>query len=95
MRAALAAWGADSNLFHQSAAEESEDPELVAATMAKPSVILRRGVGSDGPYTDDAALPTNLPDDEAGRSPQESRPRPKSGRPKKRRQGSPQGRLGV
>jgi hypothetical protein len=36
MKAALAAWGADSNLFHQGAAEENTDPEVVAATMAKP-----------------------------------------------------------
>jgi hypothetical protein len=45
MKAALTAWGTDSNLFHQGAAKESEDPELVAATMAKPSVILRRPSG--------------------------------------------------
>ncbi|MGY3609659.1 MULTISPECIES: hypothetical protein [unclassified Bradyrhizobium] len=34
MKAALEAWGADSNLFHQGAAKESEDPNVVAATMA-------------------------------------------------------------
>ena len=34
MKAALEAWGADSNLFHQGAAKESEDPDVVAATMA-------------------------------------------------------------
>jgi hypothetical protein len=49
--------GADSNLFHQGAAKESEDPELVAATMAKPGVILHRPVGSEDPHTEDAALP--------------------------------------
>ena len=27
MKAALEAWGADSNLFHQRAAKESEDPQ--------------------------------------------------------------------
>ena len=49
--------GADSNLFHEGAAKESKDPELVAATMAKPGVVLRRPVESDGPFTEDAALP--------------------------------------
>src|ERR1700726_2656279 len=31
MKAALEAWGADSNLFHQGAAKQSEDPDVVAA----------------------------------------------------------------
>ena len=34
MKAALEAWGADSNLFHQGAAQESLDPDVIAATMA-------------------------------------------------------------
>src|ERR1700742_2306738 len=33
MKAALEAWGADSNLFHQGAAKESADPDVIAATM--------------------------------------------------------------
>jgi len=49
--------GADGNLFQPGVAKESEAPELVAATMKKPGVILRRPVGSDSPYTEDAALP--------------------------------------
>src|SRR3954464_11365896 len=60
MKAALEAWGADSNLFHQGAAKETKDPEGVAAALSKPGVILRRPVGSEGPFTEDAALPTNL-----------------------------------
>ncbi len=36
MKAALEAWGADSNLFHQGAARESDDPDVVAATLKKP-----------------------------------------------------------
>ncbi len=37
MKAALEAWGAESDLFYQGAAKESDDPEVVAATMAKPA----------------------------------------------------------
>ena len=48
MKAALEAWGADSNLFHQGAAKQSEDPDVVAATMAKPGVTLKRPVGCWG-----------------------------------------------
>src|ERR1700684_3589035 len=60
MKAALEAWGADSNLFHQGAARESTDPDIVAATLAKPGVVLRRPVGSDRPFSEDAELPTHL-----------------------------------
>ena len=62
MKAALEAWGADSNLFHQGAAKQSEDPDVVAATMAKPGVMLKRPVGSNGPFKEHAELPTNLGD---------------------------------
>lgn len=60
MKAALEAWGAESNLFHQGAAKESHDPDVIAATMSKPGVVLRRPVGSDRPFTEHAELPTNL-----------------------------------
>src|ERR1700731_4841200 len=60
MKAALEAWGADSNLFHQGAAKQSEDPDVVAATMAKPGVMRKRPVGSNGPFKEHAELPTNL-----------------------------------
>src|SRR6185503_8611190 len=62
MKAALEAWGADSNLFHQGAAKESDDPDVIAATMAKPGVVLRRPVGSDGSFKEHAELPTDLGD---------------------------------
>jgi hypothetical protein len=62
MKAALEAWGADSNLFHQGAAKQSEDPDVVAATMAEPGVVLKRPVGSNGPFKEHAELPTNLGD---------------------------------
>jgi hypothetical protein len=38
MKAALEAWGADSNLFHQGAANESDDPDVITATMKKPGI---------------------------------------------------------
>ena len=60
MKAALEAWGADSNLFHQGAAKESHDPDIIAATMAKPGVVLRRPVGSHGSFNEHAELPTDL-----------------------------------
>ncbi|WP_249133602.1 hypothetical protein [Bradyrhizobium sp. AUGA SZCCT0182] len=64
MKAALEAWGAGSNLFHQGAAKESDDAHVIEATMAKPGVVLRRPVGSDGKLGEHADLPTNPGDSE-------------------------------
>jgi hypothetical protein len=60
MKSALEAWGADSNLFHQGLAKESTDPDIIAATMAQPGVVLKRPVGSGGPFGKHAELPRNL-----------------------------------
>jgi hypothetical protein len=60
MKAALEAWGSNSNLFHQGVAAEVDDPAVVAATMAKPGVVLRRPVGSSGRFKEHSELPTNL-----------------------------------
>jgi colicin import membrane protein len=76
MKAALEAWGADSNLFHQGAAKESTDPDVVAATMSSPGVVLKRPVGSDGPFKENAELPTELASPDArspGKVPAKSR----------------------
>jgi hypothetical protein len=60
MKAALEAWGAESNLFHQGAARESDDPNIIAAAMAKPGVVLKRPVGSHGPFGEHSDLPASL-----------------------------------
>ena len=52
MKAALEAWGAGSNLFHQGVAKETDDPDVIAATMAKPGIVLKRPVGSKGPFSE-------------------------------------------
>jgi hypothetical protein len=63
MKAALEAWGADSNLFHQGAAKESHDPDVIATTMARPGVVLKRPVGSSGPFKEHAELPRDIAGD--------------------------------
>lgn len=67
MKAALEAWGSKSNLFHQGFAKEVDDPNVVAAAMAKPGIILRRPVGSNGPFKEHAELPANLSSHEGKR----------------------------
>ena len=65
MKAALEAWGGAHNLFTQGFAKETHDPAIVKATMAKPGTVLKRAVGSNGPFTEDAALPKSLPFEKA------------------------------
>ena len=81
MKAALEASGAGSNLFHQGVAKESGDPEVVAATMSKPGVVLKRPVGSDGPFREHADLPTQLADDVLKHRPKKKSAKPKAGVP--------------
>jgi len=72
MKAALDAWGADSNLFHQGVARESEDPNVIAATMEMPGVVLKRPVGSNGPFKQNADLPTAIEDGRSKKSTRKS-----------------------
>ena len=60
MKAALEAWGAGSNLFHQGVAKETDDPDVVAATMSKPGVVLKRPAGSNGRFGEQSGLPSDL-----------------------------------
>ncbi len=68
MKAALAAWGAQSNLFHQGVADQTNDPEVIAATMAHPGIVLKRPVGSDRPFREHAELPRHLSEKAVSRS---------------------------
>lgn len=54
MKAALEAWGAGANLFHQGFAQQTDDPVIVKATMAQPGLVLRRPVGTDRPFQEEA-----------------------------------------
>lgn len=60
MKAALEAWGAGSNLFHQGFAREVDDAKTVAATLAKPGTVLKRPVGTNKPFAEESDLPTDL-----------------------------------
>lgn len=50
MKDAMEAWGAGSNLFHQGVAKETDDPDVVAATMSNPGVVLKRPTGYASSY---------------------------------------------
>jgi colicin import membrane protein len=64
MKAAAEAWGSNVDVFKRGFAKETQDPAIVAATMARPGVVLKRAVGSDEPFSEQAELP-QLPDIES------------------------------
>jgi colicin import membrane protein len=61
MKAALEAWGMSHNAFQQGFAKQTNDPAIIAATIAKPGVVLKRAVGSSGEFGETAELPKSLP----------------------------------
>jgi colicin import membrane protein len=76
MKAALEAWGAGSNLFHQGVAKETDDPDVVAATMSKPGVVLKRPAGSSRRFAEHSNLPSDLGSAEKGNQPESRRAKP-------------------
>src|ERR1700755_1456344 len=60
MKAALEAWGMGHNAFQHGFAKQTDDPKIVAATMANPGVVLRRAVGTKAEFKDQAKLPKDL-----------------------------------
>jgi colicin import membrane protein len=79
MKAALDAWGAGSNLFHQGVAKETDDPDVIAATMSKPGVVLKRPAGSNGRFAEQSDLPSDL-----GSAKRENRRESREAKPAKR-----------
>ena len=62
MKAALEAWGADSNLFHQGAAKQARSRRR-RGDDGGAGCRLKRPVGSSGPFKEDAELSTDLAGD--------------------------------
>lgn len=77
MKAALEAWGAGANLFHQGFARQTEDPAIVKAAMARPGVVLRRPVGTDQAFEEEAEASEASFDGRAAKKPRAARPRRK------------------
>ena len=77
MKAALEIWGARGNLFQQGFAKQTDDTDIVKATMAKPGVILRRAVGTKGAFSENPDLPKLSVLQKAIKHPQPTAPAPK------------------
>ena len=78
MKAAADAWGSRTNVFKQGLAKETSDPSIVAAATAKPGLVLRRPVGSNETFRQQANLPKALPGDSIKDKPARTRPEPKN-----------------
>jgi hypothetical protein len=81
MKAALEAWGSNLNLFHKGFAREVDDSATVAATLAKPGIVLQRPVGTDEAFVEHAHLPKTLPS-AGGRSEKPARRRTTAKKPR-------------
>lgn len=51
---ALAHWGLTRDLFREGLAQESHDPKAIAAAMRKVGMVVRRPIGSSGPFEERA-----------------------------------------
>jgi len=76
MKAALEIWGADSNLFHQGFAQQTDDPAIVSATIKHPGIVLRRPVGTNGAFKETSGLPKDLGTEKKVSAPRKRAPPP-------------------
>jgi len=85
-KAALEAWGADSNIFAQGIAEEVTDPALMEEPLARPGEVIRRARGSAEEHVA-AADSQRLAKKEGGSRIKEDRPSSPRPSPAKRERG--------
>jgi hypothetical protein len=65
--AALRAWGVHRNVFADGQARLTTDEAAVAAATAQPETVLKRPVGSDGPFEVDPASLPEIPEAPPGK----------------------------
>ena len=54
--AALKAWGSRQNLFRGGQARPASDSAAITAALAKPGIVLRRPIGTNGPFSENPSL---------------------------------------
>jgi colicin import membrane protein len=57
---ALAHWGVSRDLFREGSAKEAHDPKAVDAAMRKVGMVVRRPIGSNGPFEERAEAAQTL-----------------------------------
>ena len=84
-KAALEAWGADSNLFAQGTAEQVEDAELMKEPLERPGEVVKRLRGTQEEQIAAVAAVPKEKKGKEGRAARASRPSAKAKRPPKPR----------
>jgi hypothetical protein len=90
MKAALDTWGFRHNAFQQGFASETGDAQIIRAAMAHPGIVLRRPVGTDQPFGEDAELPQGFSLPKMGKA-EKPGPAVRSKPKKAKRAAAPQG----
>jgi len=94
MKAALAAWGAERNLFASGRAERVTDPKLTKAALADPGKVIKvlRGTAAEQYAALEASAPRRAPPPQTGGRPALQAPSPAQPRTtRSRRQGARRG----
>jgi hypothetical protein len=82
--AALRAWGSRQNLFRDGQARPASDTNAITAALAKPGVVLRRPIGSSGPFSENPGLPqiAKAPRKSVEKKKPAQKPSPRAAQPK-------------
>jgi colicin import membrane protein len=86
---ALAHWGVTRDLFREGSAKETRDPKAVEAAMRKVGMVVRRPIGSAGPFEERAEA------EQALLKRFKSRPRAAAKKPKPARKPTPRPRTAA
>jgi hypothetical protein len=81
---ALAHWGVARDLFREGSAKETHDPKAVEAAMRKVGLVVRRPIGSTGPFEERADAERTLLKRLVPKAPKGKAPAAKSSRPEPR-----------
>ncbi|HSC17584.1 MAG TPA: hypothetical protein VLC74_01610 [Rhizomicrobium sp.] len=79
---ALAHWGVTQDLFREGSAKETHDPKAVEAATRKVGLVVRRPIGSSGPFEERAEAERTLLKRLVSNAPKGKAPAAKSSRPK-------------
>ena len=81
---ALAHWGMKRDLFREGIAKETKDPKAIAAAIRKVGLVVRRPIGSNGPFEEKDVAERTLLKSLSGK-PKPVNRKPASSAPRKQR----------
>ena len=85
---ALAHWGVTRDLFREGSARETKDPKAVEAAMRQVGLVVRRPIGSNGPFEERQDAARTLLKKLAARLPKSPKPKTTARKPAAKRKTS-------